>query len=143
MIYTVILAGIYVAATLSSSLAVLTCNHPHHSHITERHTDCSCADCHNHDKNSDCTHSLNAECCDHDHILLGDTHTQFIVEKQRGDDAMPLLYALNTPLIIPSESASLNHLLPERVEPYRGDEQLPLSAAFSRYDALRAPPTLA
>jgi hypothetical protein len=75
--------------------------------------------------------------------LLGDTHTQFIVEKQRGDDAMPLLYALNTPLIIPSESASLNHLLPERVEPYRGDEQLPLLAAFSRYDALRAPPTLA
>jgi hypothetical protein len=142
MIYTVILAGIYVAATLSSSLAVLTCNHPHHSHITETHTDCSCADCHNHDKNSDCTHSLNAECCDHDHILLGDTHTQFIVEKQRGDDAMPLLYMLVTPAVI-AECVAPNPYIPVRVEPYHGYEQLPLEAAFSRCDSLRAPPQLA
>ena len=140
MIYAVILAGIYMAAMLASSLSVLTCTHPHHTHIAEAHAHCSCADCHTH---GDASHTLNAECCDHEHALLGDTETQFIVEKQRGDDAMPLLYALDISLAVAAEGTSLNHLLPTRVEPYRGDEQLPLSAAFVRYDALRAPPTLA
>jgi predicted N-formylglutamate amidohydrolase len=144
MIYAVILAVIYVAATTLSSLAVLTCDHPHHTHITSEVALCLCADGHHHHHNHDhgASPALDEECCDHDHTLLGENHTQIIVEKQRGDDAMPLLYMLVTPAVI-AECVAPNPYIPVRVEPYHGYEQLPLQAAFSRCDSLRAPPQLA
>ena len=144
MIYATILVVIYVAASLFSSLAVLTCDHPHHSHINSEVAHCGCAEGHHHNHHdAHCnTLALSKKCCDHEHDLLGENHTEYIVEKQRGDDAMPLLYALVTPAIV-AECVTQNPFIPVRVEPYRGYEQLPLLAAFSRYDSLRAPPTLA
>ena len=142
MIYAVVMAVIYVAATLASSLAVLTCDHPHHAHANDASHIC-CVEGHQH---SDCScnrTSLAKECCDHSHSLLGENHTDFIVEKQRGDDAMPLVYALDIAEALVAEGASTNPILPVRIEPYHGYEQLPLQAAFSRYDSLRAPPSLA
>ena len=142
MIYAVALAVIYVTATALSSLAVLTCNHPHHAHASEHYEHSCCGESHAHIAYDIDVVAFNAECCDHDHSLLGENHTEFIVEK-RGDDAMPLLYALDMPATLVAESTSLNPILPINVEPYRGYEQLPLRAAFSRYDSLRAPPSLA
>ena len=144
MIYAVMLAVIYVAATTLSSLAVLTCDHPHHTHITNEVTHCHCAGGHHHHHHDDHNSSLalGKECCDHSHTLLGENHTQIIVEKQRGDDAMPMLYSLIMPAVI-AEGIALDPYIPVRVEPYRSYEQLPLEAAFSRYDSLRAPPQLA
>ena len=142
MIYAVVMAVIYVAATLASSLAVLTCDHPHHAHANDASHIC-CVEGHQH---SDCScnrTSLAKECCDHSHSLLGENHTDFIVEKQRGDDAMPLVYALDIAEALVADGASTNPILPVRIEPYHGYEQLPLQAAFSRYDSLRAPPSLA
>ena len=142
MIYAVVMAVIYVAATLASSLAVLTCDHPHHTHANDASRIC-CVQGHQH-SDCACNHlSLDTECCDHSHSLLGENHTDFIVEKQRGDDAMPLVYALDIAEALIADSASTNHILPVRIEPYQGYEQLPLQAAFSRYDSLRAPPSLA
>ena len=146
MIYAVVMAVIYVAATLASSLAVLTCDHPHHTHTHAHANDASHICCVEKHQHSDCTcnhASLFEECCDHSHSLLGENHTDFIVEKQRGDDAMPLVYALDIAEALIADGASTNPILPVRIEPYQGYEQLPLQAAFSRYDSLRAPPSLA
>lgn len=144
MIYATILVVIYVAASLFSSLAVLTCDHPHHTHISGVVAHCSCGENHHHDNHDSYCNmlALDRECCDHEHDLLGENYTEYIAEKQRVDDDKTLLYAFNTPAIV-AESVVQNPYIPVRVEPYRGDEQLPLQAAFSRYDSLRAPPTLA
>ena len=142
MIYAVVLAVIYVAATTLSSLAVITCDHPHHSHTYDVVAQCGCADGHHHHNGHSTSLALGEECCNHDHTLLGEHHTQIVVEKQRGNDVMPMLYALDMPAVI-SESVAHNPYLPVRVEPYLDYEQLPLQAAFSRYDSLRAPPQLA
>lgn len=144
MIYATILVVIYVAASLFSSLAVLTCDHPHHTHINVEVACCDCAESHHHNHHDPHCNmlALDKECCDHEHDLLGENYTEYIAEKQRGDDSMPLLYAFDTPAIV-AECVIQNPYIPVREEPYRGDEQLPLQAAFSRYDSLRAPPTLA
>ena len=146
MIYAVMLAVIYVAATALSSLAVLTCDHPHHIHIYDVVAHCDCTEGHHHHyhchhEDHSTSHAFGKECCDHTHTLLGEHHTQIIVEKQRGDDAVPMLYALNTPALI-AENIYTNPYIPVRVGSYHGYEQVPLEAAFSRYDSLRAPPQL-
>ena len=144
MIYATILVVIYVAASLFSSFAVLTCDHPLHSHVSGEVAHCGCGERHHHNHHDPHCNmlALDRECCDHEHDLLGENYTEFITNKQRGDDDMSLLYASFTQAIV-AESVIPNPDIPVRVEPYRGDEQLPLQAAFSRYDSLRAPPTLA
>lgn len=141
VIYAVMLAAIYVAATLLSSLSVLTCSHPHHDHTTEYHQHCFCGEAHV----DGVLHieTIGGDCCDHSHALLGEHYTQIIVEKQRGEDAIPLLYALDIPAIIIAESDAINEIIPITEELYRGDEHMPLQAAFSRCNSLRAPPSLA
>ena len=143
VVYTVMLAVVYVAATLLSSLAVLTCDHPHHTHANAEATHCGCCAGQEHHHDVGTLLALDDECCDHEHELLGENHTEFIVEKQRGDDAMPLLYALDLSVALVAECASFNHILTPHIEPYRGSESLPLWAAFSRCDSLRAPPSIA
>ena len=140
MIYATILAVIYVTASLMSSVDVLTCDHPHHHHHHHaEHTEC---ECHAHS----CEHgivALSAECCDHEHDLLSDTHTAFIVEKEGSDtaDLQPITLDLTEALL--ASNISLDAIAQEDEYHYIGYESTPPCAAFTRFDALRAPPALA
>lgn len=140
VIYATILAVIYVTASLMSSVDVLTCDHPHHHHHHHaEHTGC---ECHAHS----CYEGvvvISAECCDHEHDLLSDTHTAFIVEKEGSDttDLQPI--ALDLTEALPALSISLDTIAQENEYHYIGYESAPPCAAFTRFDALRAPPALA
>ena len=142
MIYAVMLAVIYVAATVLSSLAVLTCDHPHHTHHTTESIECSCGN-HHSVVSLDDNLAFNAKCCDHDHELLSDNHIQFFVEKERDNSAHNNSYLHLAFAAIISDAEAYDAILSAEEEPYHGYEQLPLQAAFSRCDSLRAPPQLA
>jgi hypothetical protein len=86
---------------------------------------------------------LNAKCCDHDHELLDDNHTQFFVEKERDNSAQNISYLHLALAAIISDAEAYGAILSAEEEPYPGDESLPLDAAFLRYDSLRAPPVVA
>ena len=114
MIYATILAVIYVTASLMSSLSVLSCDHPHHTHHATESIECSCGN-HHSVVSLDDNLAFNTECCDHD-----------------------LAFAA-----IISDAEAYGAILSAEEEPYPGYESLPLRAAFSRYDSLRAPPVVA
>lgn len=139
VIYATILAVIYVTASLLSSLDVLTCNHPHHHHHHAEHTECTC---HAHSAEHGIV-AFSSECCDHEHDLLGDTHTAIIVEKEGSDsnELQPITLDLTEALL--ASSISLDIIAEEHEYYYIGYESAPPCAAFTRFDALRAPPVLA
>ena len=91
MIYATILAVIYVTASLMSSLSLLSCDHPHHTHHATESIECSWGN-HHSVVSFDDNLAFNAKCCDHDHELLDDNHTQFFVEKERDNSAQNILY---------------------------------------------------
>jgi hypothetical protein len=147
VIYATILAAIYVAASLLSPLSVLACDHPHHTHhanhsaAVEVHVGCHC---HSHVAVAECgTETLNGVCCDHSHELLSDNYTQFIDSTERGSSVTISLYLLSISVAILGDMLEHNPMLLATEARYGGDEALPLRAASSRYDALRAPPTFA
>lgn len=142
MIYATILAVIYVAATTLSSLAVLTCDHPHHTHHATESIECSCGN-HHSVVSLDDNLAFNAKCCDHDHELLSDNHIQFFVEKERDNSAHNNSYLHLAFAAIIYDAEAYDAILSGEEEPYSGYESLPLQAAFSRCDSLRAPPHLA
>ena len=143
VIYATILAAIYVAATLLSSLDVLTCDHPHHTHHVSESVECSCHEHHHHVTTAHAKQSINAECCDHEHELLSDNHTQYIVGNERNNSALSMSYLLLASVAIVADIEGYASILSATEVDYRGDESLPLRAASSRYDSLRAPPSLA
>lgn len=146
MIYSTILAVIYIAASLLSPLSVLTCTHPHHTHHSAEQGQCSCGahHDHNHDHAIDCsTLSFEAQCCDHDHELLGDKHVQIVPNNERYSNAQNIQHLLFASFAILCEAECFSSALYATEFMYGGDEQLPLQAAFIRYDSLRAPPVLA
>lgn len=142
VIYATILAAIYVAASLLSPLAVLTCDHPHHTHHASESVQCSCHE-HNHVASVQNTHDIGAECCDHSHELLGDNHTQFVPSDERNNNTLGISYQLLANVAIVGDVEGYNVTLSASDIKYRGDEFLPHRAAFSRCDSLRAPPSLA
>ena len=142
VIYATILAAIYVAATLLSSLDVLICDHPHHTHHVSESVECSCHE-HHHVATAHAKQSISAECCDHEHELLSDNHTQYIVSNERSNSALGISYLLLTSVAIVADVEGYSSMLSATEVEYRGDESLPLRAAFSRYDSLRAPPSFA
>ena len=142
MIYATILAVIYVTASLMSSLSVLSCDHPHHTHHATESIECSCGN-HHSVVSLDDNLAFNAKCCDHDHELLSDNHTQFFVEKERDNSAHNISYLHLAFAAIISDAEAYGAILSAEEEPYPGYESLPLRAAFSRYDSLRAPPVVA
>ena len=142
MIYATILAAIYVAASLMSSLSVLCCDHPHHTHHVTESVECSCGN-HHSVVSSDDIHAFNEECCDHEHVLLSDIHTQIIPDNERDSSALNISNILLASVAIIDITGNDNTLLLATEEFSRGDEALPLRAAFSRYDSLRAPPVVA
>lgn len=142
MIYATILAVIYVTASLMSSLSVLSCDHPHHTHHAPESIECRCGN-HHSVVSLDDNLAFNAKCCDHDHELLSDNHTQFFVEKERDNSAHNISYLHLAFAAIISDAEAYGAILSAEEEPYPGYESLPLRAAFSRYDSLRAPPVVA
>ena len=146
MVYATILAVIYVTASLMSSLSVLSCDHPHHTHHEAEHKECSCPHHTDHHHDYVAQHNaetFSAECCDHDHELLDDNHIQFFVEKERDNSAQNISYLHLAFAAIISDVEAYGAILSAEEEPYPGYESSPLRAAFSRYDSLRAPPVVA
>ena len=73
-VYAFVMVAIYLVATLLSSLSLLTCDH-HHPH----HHTC---------KSECCSHvgvAISSDCCNHEHPVLGDNHTDFISKSYRSD----------------------------------------------------------
>ena len=144
MIYAMVLAAIYMAASLSSSLDVLLCNHPHHNHHCDtshsHSTDCAC---HKHCIEELSIINLDSKCCDHEHELLGEHHTDFIVEKERSNSAAyaSLILHLGQAIISNEEPHAEGAINSLRL--YSGYESTPPKAAFLRHDSLRAPPFVA
>ena len=143
MIYATILAAIYIAASLISSLSVLCCDHPHHSHHATESVECSCGNHHHVVVADNNLFAFNGECCDHNHELLSDNHTQIIPDNERDNSASNISYLLLACVAVADDAGAYKALLSATENHYRGDESLPLRAAFSRYDSLRAPPVLA
>lgn len=133
-IYAFLMVAIYTAATLLSSLSILTCDHHHHHH---HHHKCKSECC--------CAHTgttIAKECCDHHHPILGDNHTDFI--ESRSDSriaaALSLLFA---PIVVTSVSEELSLHSFAQYERYElRDIGIP-SDSYSRSFGLRAPPALA
>ncbi len=142
MIYAAVLAVIYVTASLMSSLSVLSCDHPHHTHHATESVECSCGN-HHSVVSLDNNLAFNAECCDHDHELLSDNHTQFIVDNERSNSAYNTSYIQLSLAAIICDVEAYDATLSVKEQPYPGYESSPLRAAFSRYDSLRAPPVRA
>ena len=130
-IYAFLMVAIYTAATLLSSLSLLTCDHHHHHHH-------SC-------KSECCAHvgiTIAKDCCDHNHPILGDNHTDFIESRSdsRTATALSLLVA---PMVITSIDEELSLYSFAQYESFEPRDIGTPSDSYSRSIGLRAPPTLA
>ena len=130
-----VLAVIYLTASLASSLSVLTCDHHHHHFV-------GCSSC---DDECACNDELQFKslCCDHHHPTLGDNYTAYISDSHRGDWRA---VASQLMLLMPAVMLAIVGELPlDSVvcTTSYGDEYEPLRAAFISAESLRAPPVLA
>lgn len=133
-IYALLMAMVYIIATVLSSASLLLCDHHHApSYHTEHHAcACGCEDV-----------TLTADCCNHHHPILGDNHTDYIDSSQRNDSRTSLASLLMlAPVVIPSvEEISCPESTLHTM--YYGRDEVPLMAAFISCRSLRAPPALA
>lgn len=131
--FSVLLLAIYAVATISSSLSILLCEHPHHHHAETHHDNYNCEEI-----------SFEGECCQHHHSLLGENHTDYIANEQRYDSRSAQHVAM---LLMPQLSSvangQLNHIDIIVEEFIFGDEPEPLRAALTSHKSLRAPPVAA
>ena len=133
-IYALLMAMVYIIATVLSSASLLLCDHHHApSYHTEHHAcACGCEDV-----------TLTADCCNHHHPILGDNHTDYIDSSQRNDSRTSLASLLMlAPVVMPSVEEISCPESTLRTMYYGGDE-VPLMAAFISCRSLRAPPALA
>lgn len=128
----VLLLAIYAIATISSSVAILTCEHPHHHHD-------------HHDYECQCDgFSLVAECCDHHHPLYGENHTDYITSELRHESRS--LYYVTMVLsahIAASNIDSVAEPLFSTHHTHYIDDYEPLRRALIAHRTLRAPPVRA
>ena len=130
--FAVLLVAIYSVATISSSAAILLCEHPHHHHESHSH-ECECDGV-----------RFVAECCDHQHSLLGENHTDYITSEQRHDSrSANVAMLMLQPHVATGVDESLQTLSPGDKELRYGDECEPLRAALLKHESLRAPPVVA
>ena len=132
-IYALLMVAIYIAASAMSSISLLLCEH-HHCNHTHSHHEPTCV-CHG--------ISLEEDCCNHVHPVLGDNHTEYIASSQRNESRIidqsnvlssyALLAATVVVVTIDSE--------PTAIIDY-GDESAPPRVAYLSTKALRAPPAL-
>ena len=128
-----LLVAIYAIATISSSAAILLCEHPHHHHSESHDHECECDGV-----------RFVAECCDHHHSLLGENHTDYITTEQRHDSRSANIFTLLLqPHVATIVSESLQAPLPSDEELRYGDDCEPLRAALIEHTSLRAPPVVA
>lgn len=130
-IYAFLMVAIYTAATLLSSLSILTCDHHHHDYHT----------C----KSECCAHvgtTIAKECCDHHHPILGDNHTDFI-ESRSDSRIAAALSSLFAPVVVTSVSEELSLHSFAKYERYELRDIGTPSDSYSRSFGLRAPPALA
>ena len=138
-----ILAVIYITATSMSSISILSCDHHHHHHhhvahspIAEHH--CPACGCH-----VDMV-TIGDDCCDHHHPVLGDNHTDFLVNNERYDSRIiTALSLLTAPAILAEVYGDVDIYAPSLSPLIYGDEASPLRVAAVGTKALRAPPALA
>ena len=131
--FAMLLVAIYSIATISSSAAILLCEHPHHHHSESHDHECECDGV-----------RFVAECCDHHHSLLGENHTDYITTEQRHDSRSANIFTLLLqPHVATIVSESLQAPLPSDEELSYGDECEPLRAALIEHTSLRAPPVVA
>ena len=131
--FAMLLVAIYSIATISSSAAILLCEHPHHHHSESHDHECECDGV-----------RFVAECCDHHHSLLGENHTDYITTEQRHDSRSANIFTLLLqPHVATIVSESLQAPLPSDEELRYGDECEPLRAALIEHTSLRAPPVVA
>ena len=132
-IFAMLLVAIYSIATISSSAAILLCEHPHHHHNESHSHECECDGV-----------RFVAECCDHHHSLLGENHTDYITTEQRHDSRSASIFTLLLqPHVAPVADESLQTLSPGDEQLCYGDECEPLRAALLKHESLRAPPVAA
>lgn len=139
IIFATLLVAIYTAATLCSSLSVILCDHHHHHHDHTTH--------HHHNSAQECCCdclTFEGDCCNHQHHLLGENHTDYIASTQRFDSrAGQSLILMLMPAVLSTVVGGLDDVPTVNISSYGGDEHRPLVAAFISHESLRAPPALA
>lgn len=139
IIFATLLVAIYTAATLCSSLSVILCDHHHHHHDHTTH--------HHHNSAQECCCdglTFEGDCCNHQHHLLGENHTDYIASTQRFDSrAGQSLILMLMPAVLSTVVGGLDDVPTLNISSYGGDEHRPLVAAFISHESLRAPPALA
>ena len=139
IIFATLLVAIYTAATLCSSLSVILCDHHHHHHDHTTH--------HHHNSAQECCCdglTFEGDCCNHQHHLLGENHTDYIASTQRFDSrSSQSLMLMLMPAVLSTVVGGLDDVPTVNISSYGGDEHRPLVAAFISHESLRAPPALA
>ena len=139
IIFATLLVAIYTAATLCSSLSVILCDHHHHHHDHTTH--------HHHNSAQECCCdglTFEGDCCNHQHHLLGENHTDYIASTQRFDSrSSQSLMLMLMPAVLSTVVGGLDDVPTVNISSYGGDEHRPLVAAFVSHESLRAPPALA
>lgn len=139
-IYAMLMVAVYTVATLLSSVSLLLCEHHshHHSHRAEKHHSCHC----NCSAQGDIAFA--EDCCNHQHPVLGDNHTDYIAASQRSDSrASQAVMLILAPALCSNVLDEQPRLYVGTLHICYGDETEPLRAATTSPWGLRAPPALA
>lgn len=128
------MVAIYVAASALSSLSLILCEHHHYCNHEHEHHNTSCV-CHG--------ISLESDCCNHIHPVLGDNHTEYIASSQRNDSRIVDQSDILSSYALLAASAPVVTIdaKPTITIDY-GDETPPLRVAYLSSSGLRAPPAL-
>lgn len=135
-VYAFVLVAIYVVATLLSSISLLTCDHHHHHHHICK-SECCCA----------CEGDvISQDCCDHEHPILGDNHTDFISSLHRSDSRVSASMAWSwilAPAVVPAIVGEQPYVVTHIVERVESPDTWVLQTPYVAGLSLRAPPVLA
>lgn len=139
MICAIILAVVYMTASVMSSVDILACDHAHfHStHEESSHGHCHCCSTPL-DSDSNQTYS-----CDHEHHLFGEDSLCVIASDVRNCSRLDVGVVLLLSAVV-SDIETVNHSNGcVVIHDGHGREAWPLRAAFISHESLRAPPTMA
>lgn len=135
-IFAFVLVAIYLSATVLSSLSLLVCDQHHvHHHVECAHTAEEC-DCH-------LVGVIAQDCCSHHHPILGENHTDFVVNKNRSDSRVLTPTTLTLTAIVVESLQSLAPIEEHLTSHKHLDESTPPRVALVACEALRAPPVVA
>jgi hypothetical protein len=135
-IYAFLMVVIYTVATLLSAISLMACDH-HHAHI---HHVTHCSEC--------CTCNgvtVAQDCCDHEHPVFGENHTDYIDSSYRSDSRMSALTLMSmfAPMVLTTISGEQPIHSYAHFEYGSLDDVGRPSAALASCRLLRAPPVMA